>query len=82
MLTASCEACDWVGTEADFLKADNPFNEFDGLIGCPECKAINSMVMFCQVLGCCALITCGTPTDNGYVKCCSMHYDGIVKDSQ
>ena len=57
-----------------FLRAPNPFNPTDEVLGCPHCKAIADIAdALCDEPGCELLVTCGTPTPTGYRHTCSKH---------
>ena len=66
--------CNWKGLEGDLLEAQNPFDPFDTLIGCPECKSINTIYPVCDEEGCWDAVTCGTPTPEGYRSTCGNHW--------
>lgn len=68
-----CEECGWVGQNADLLKASNPFEHDDILVGCPQCRSANCIVRACDHLGCARAASCGTPTDAGYRHTCGEH---------
>ena len=41
--------CTWRGPESDLLSAVNPFEPLERHYACPECKAIDSTEMECEV---------------------------------
>jgi hypothetical protein len=65
--------CDWRGLQEDVLTAPNPFDNEDTIIGCPNCKSIDTIETVCDEDGCWELVTCGTPTENGYRTTCYKH---------
>jgi len=64
--------CNWCGDSDDVLRAPNPFEEGE-LWACPECKTVNELYLACDVEECCEMVTCGTPTKEGYRSTCSKH---------
>lgn len=66
-----CDECGWHGTEP--LKAPSPFEADAVILGCPECKEVNTMQIACDEEGCWKQATCGTPTPSGYRGTCGMH---------
>jgi len=77
----ACKECGWNGTSDEWLEATNPFDPEDEIIGCPECKEINTMKALCATDGCLNYATCGTQTTKGYKWLCGNHYR-IVKDEE
>ena len=67
------QRCGWTGKRADLLKAVSPFEPDEEITGCPNCKGIDCMDLVCDEPGCCALVSCGTPTAEGYRHTCVMH---------
>jgi hypothetical protein len=43
----------------DVLKSENPFDKSETVLGCPKCKAVDTIVMLCDMPGCNAVSTCG-----------------------
>jgi len=39
-----CELCDFTFGENCFLRAPNPFDEADELLGCPKCRGVRGFV--------------------------------------
>ena len=66
--------CKWKGLDNELLRANNPFDSDDILIGCPQGKGINTIVCVCDEPGCWEQSTCGTPSINGYRNTCGKHY--------
>jgi len=66
----------------DVLKAKNPFDEKEAIIGCPVCKSVDSIDTSCQVEGCWNLTTCGTPTKNGYMHVCGKHFIELSNENK
>ena len=63
---SKCGVCDLICNNDEFLTAINPFDESDTIIGCPECKSIDSMVPVCDITSCTEVVSCDTPTAHGY----------------
>lgn len=61
-----CEACNWVGLENELVTAPSPFRSDDILVACPKCRMTEGFTELCDVDGCVAEATCGTPTLNGF----------------
>lgn len=68
-----CGECKWLGLLSDVLRAPNPFDAADELLGCPECKAPNEIMRRCDEDGCNRPASCGTPTPTGYKQSCFEH---------
>jgi hypothetical protein len=66
-----CAECDWHG--AHYLTAPSPFDPEHTLIGCPHCKAVDSLRLACDEKDCWREVTCGTPTADGYLRTCGKH---------
>ncbi len=66
--------CKWHGASEDALRAPNPFNEKDTLLGCPECKGVNTLAVACDEPECWEEATCGFPTTFGYRRTCGEHW--------
>lgn len=72
----TCADCDWHGTDDQFLVAFNPFKPGTGesILGCPQCKEVNTMLELCDEPGCLQLAGCGFPTDDGgFRRTCFNH---------
>ena len=69
-----CEnfSCEWVGDEADVLRAPNPFVGRDELIACPKCGCV-TLAAACDEPGCDQVASCGTPAIGGYRRTCLDH---------
>lgn len=76
-----CQECDWCGPRGDRLVASNPFDSIMAVYGCPACKAVNCFRVACDEDGCWELVTCGTPTDDGYRSTCSKHRPGKAAEA-
>jgi hypothetical protein len=74
-----CNDCGWIGMYYDLLKAPNPFNTDDILIGCPNCTGVDCIMNLCDDPGCKEIATCGTPTESGYRRVCGKHWCKIKK---
>lgn len=68
-----CTECDEVCTDTQVLRAPNPFDDDHIICGCPCCREVNSLLACCDEPGCEQLVTCGTPTEDGYRKTCTKH---------
>jgi hypothetical protein len=68
-----CLECRWHGLGWNVLKAPNPFDPEDEILGCPKCKEVNSMVAACDEFDCWEEGSCGTPTLKGYRWTCFRH---------
>ena len=65
--------CNWHGSDAEMLKATNPFDPEDEIVGCPECKSVDSLVLACDEPGCWEEVSCGAPVNGGYRQTCYKH---------
>jgi hypothetical protein len=65
--------CGWRGYMEDVLEAPNPFDEDEKIYGCPNCKAIDTVLEGCDEPECKEIATCGTPADKGYRRTCGKH---------
>lgn len=72
-LKIKCNECVWRGLESEMLTAPNPFDADDSIIGCPQCKSVNSLFNACDEPGCWLSVSCGTPTPGGYRSTCGKH---------
>lgn len=69
----SCGICNWQGKDKDMLSGTNPFDNTEEIFGCPECKSIDSLFCVCDEPGCWEIVSCGTPTEEGYRSTCNTH---------
>lgn len=67
----TCSECDWHGFDA--LRAPNPFDVAEDILGCPKCKSAETLRVACDELECWREVTCGTPTPRGYRQTCGEH---------
>lgn len=72
-----CRECGWMGRNAQILSAPNPFDPTDEVNGCPNCKAVSSLLVACQVDKCRKEASIGFPKDGGYVNACGDHARGL-----
>ena len=72
-----CEECNWHGLTIELLHAQNPFDVTEHILGCPNCKTINSLVVACDEPDCWSESSCGTPTLQGYRRTCHKHYPSL-----
>jgi len=68
-----CRECGWIGKYSEILKAPNPFEDGE-LMACPQCKHVEDLRILCEAADCNQEATCGTPTDDGYIRCCIRHW--------
>jgi phage FluMu protein Com len=68
-----CETCREISLDANLLKAFNPFDRSEVIVGCPKCKSVNDFTAVCDEEGCVQQVSCGTPTPTGYRNTCSKH---------
>lgn len=68
-----CQSCDWIGDDAELLRAPNPFDPDSIICGCPKCKAVDDIINACDEPGCVRQASCGFPTQNGYRRTCGRH---------
>lgn len=73
-----CDECGWRGHQADILTAANPFDSEDVVVGCPQCKCVNTIKTCCDEPGCWEPDDCGTPTAEGYRRTCGEHMRGLL----
>ena len=76
-----CSDCGWLGEPAEALHAPHPFVDqpsSDEIVGCPECREVNTMQMVCDEPGCREVKTCGFNTDAGYRQTCGKHYQAAL----
>ena len=72
-----CSECRTITLEPDLLRAENPFDADDIIVGCPECRSINSFTEVCDEPGCVDIATCGFHVREGfgrYRRVCGQHY--------
>ena len=68
-----CTECNKIFEMDEILKAENPFYKQELIYGCPECFSIDSFLVICDEVGCKDVVTCGTPTKEGYRGTCGKH---------
>lgn len=68
-----CNTCGWNGADAELLRASNPFDAADTVVGCPKCLAVNDVETACDEPGCDMPATCGFPALGGYRRTCGKH---------
>lgn len=72
-----CTDCRTISRESEMLKAINPFDKTQKIMGCPNCFAVDQMLFVCDEPGCNRESTCGTPTPEdslvSYRTTCSAH---------
>lgn len=67
-----CQECAAIVTE--YLTGPNPFDATDTIIGCPNCKCVDTLLQVCDEPECNQLSSCGFPTPTGYRRTCGKHY--------
>lgn len=72
-----CQSCDWIGNDGELLRAPNPFDAGDTIVGCPKCKAVEDIANACDEPGCGQEATCGFPAPGGYRRTCGKHANGF-----
>lgn len=69
-----CNSCWSIMDQASLLRAANPFNPDDEIVGCPNCKQCDEgFTCICDEEGCDKPITCGWPSELGYRRTCYKH---------
>lgn len=68
-----CKECHWIGQDKELLSGINPFDTEEQIMGCPDCKSIESCEVVCDEPGCNDFASCGTPTPLGYKHTCWKH---------
>ena len=68
-----CQSCDWIGNDAELLRAPNPFDAETTICGCPKCKAVDDIINACDEPGCTREASRGFPTQHGYRRTCGRH---------
>ena len=70
-----CRECAWTGEDEEALRAANPFNPEETIVGCPRCLSIDTLQMACDVDGCWKPASNGGPhpRDGKYRSCCAEH---------
>ena len=68
-----CNKCYWQGQEEELLKAPNPFDKDEILLGCPICFGVDCFEYICDEKGCTLRRSCGTPSEEGYRHTCYKH---------
>ena len=70
-LICTARRCGWHGMQA--LEAPNPFEPGETILGCPDCKAVETIYLACDEPDCWEQSTCGTPTPTGCRRTCGKH---------
>lgn len=68
-----CDDCEHVFTAEQFLKAPNPFDERQQIVGCPGCKGVDGFTNLCDEEDCTTEATCGWNSPKGYRRTCGHH---------
>ena len=79
-----CNDCALVSEEMALLRAPNPFDTSEEILGCPKCKQVGSFREVCQVGMCESDATCGVPRFRGfrYARICNRHYQEHLRDEE
>lgn len=68
-----CVCCDAITLEPELLRATNPFDKDETIVGCPNCKSVIGFTELCDEPECIRAASCGFPTPNGYRRTCYQH---------
>ncbi len=69
-----CAECDHVSLDSEILRAPSPFDDTDEIVGCPKCKAAETLVWACHSDGCVRVASIGEPwPDRVYRWSCHSH---------
>lgn len=69
-----CQSCDWIGDDAELLRAPSPFDATDTICACPKCYAVEDVTNACDEPGCTREASCGWPEEGGgYRRTCHEH---------
>ena len=75
-----CDDCHTLSLGSELLRAPNPFDPDDVIVGCPRCGGIGPFTPVCDEPGCGAPVSAGWPTpDGGYRQTCHDHYARVEK---
>ena len=67
-----CTECDWHGDHTEADRVQDPRGP-DTWQVCPGCRTPEHMVQACDEPECWTVVSCGTPTANGYRNTCGKH---------
>lgn len=70
-----CGECGAVIRHGDKLTAESPFDPEDIVIGCPECRMIDTLIRLCDRPGCTNSAVFGKPSGTDYIFVCNKHHD-------
>lgn len=68
-----CAECGEIFPVRKLLRALNPFNLRDTLLGCPSCKSVDAFALVCDEPGCNQISTCGWMDSGKYRRTCGDH---------
>jgi len=68
-----CNECNSIGSVNTLLIAPNPFKLDETIMGCPNCKSIDSFWELCDEPGCNKAASSGWPSPQGYRRTCWLH---------
>lgn len=68
-----CCECDTIIEETAALRAPNPFDPSEELVGCPTCKSVDSFLAVCDEPDCVQTVSCGWQSPEGYRRTCYQH---------
>lgn len=73
MIRYCCQSCDRIASDSELLRAANPFDSQDELVGCPHCKQVEGFDRLCDEPECEQTVSCGWPSEDGYRSTCHKH---------
>lgn len=76
-----CTECGTISLEDNLLRAKNPFDEADWIVGCPNCKSVEEFEEICDEPGCTRQAGCGFragPEYGGYRRTCYEHCSALL----
>ena len=82
MIQWKCVECNEIIQDADVLHAPNPFNAEERLVGCPQCKAAESLLRACDRPGCTEGFTCAWADGDEYRVTCYQHSKWGLNDRE
>lgn len=75
---ANCTDCHWHGKITEVLRAENPFEPGDEILGCPRCHTVSHIVYACDFGDCKRDVSCGWLDAEGkYWSTCGAHMNTI-----
>ena len=71
----NCTECNWFGLISEIDRVNDPRSDEVWNV-CPDCRMPEHICTVCDVKDCKQLVTCGTPTKDGYRCTCGKHRPG------